>query len=199
MLQNNNINEMNNLFKYGFLSEKVGTLKLLIGLEIVQMIKFQDDSWLDFLDYLDDVNLEGYRELLDYFKYEGVLILVFNNKEEYSFFSNEELNSLCVKKEKAEEKYASYINKVVFTVNDLSGENEFKEILNKKIIEINILTTNNLSAKEYDLPSDKGLEFVFHNREKLILTHNLSIHPFVFTMLTNTEEIVEGVNVKIKI
>ena len=185
------------IFEWSILSEKENELKHLIGRKIVSMVKTSYETFQEHLNYLDEVGEINYRDRLSFFKYSyGSLLIIFDNNTEYSFGSAEDLNSIimsCEKNIKGEynKKHLAEDRSVLdkTSIFDVENNTDFKELLYQNIMSINILTTNDLSGKEQGRPSEKGIEFIFENNKKLILSHNLTENSFVFAVLTERDKI----------
>ncbi|MGB4774921.1 MAG: hypothetical protein WBP45_07115 [Daejeonella sp.] len=187
---------MDMIFEWTIPSKKENELKRLIGHKILSMVKTSYETFQEHLNYLDEVGEIDYRDRLSFFKYSyGGLLIFFDNDTEYYFGSAEDLNSVIMGCQKnINGKYnENYIldDKDVLDKTSVSDffDNDFKKILNQKIRLINILTTNNLNGKEQCVPSEKGIEFIFENNKKLILSHNLTENSFVFAVLTERDKI----------
>ncbi len=193
---------MKDIFDNNVPSEKIDELEKIIGLQISGMIKVSYETYQDHLDYLNEVGLEKYDDLTSFFKYSyGNILLIFNNGVEYSFGSAEDLNSiiLCCEKDISGNKRKAYVledTDVLEKTSVMDFDNDFRSVLNKTIISINILTSKKMNSKQQGLPSEIGLEFVFEDKTKLILSHNLTRNSFVFAVLTEDDIIPEDVIVK---
>jgi hypothetical protein len=196
--------ELSRRFKYSALSEKMDELKSFIGRKILKMDKI----------FFYDPDEYTRRDNLYHLKYEGSIVLTFEDGDEYSFFGDEGgSNSICMRLEKTTNSVGVYnysqskSNRYIFEDKDIVYkistdefiDDKYRLLLNQKIVEINILTTNNLSPKEQCVPSDKGLEFIFDNGRKLILLHNLTEDSFVFGVLTEKDRISPDTILKFKI
>lgn len=191
------MNELSETFEYAVLSKKINELKSFINQKIVKMDKI----------FFYDPKEYGRNDELNCFKYEGSIVLSFDDGREYSFFGDEGgSNSICMRLEKTNDnslsnKYIFYDRDIVYKIalSELENDNDYNSLLNMKIIVINILTTNNLTPKEQCVPSEKGLEFIFENGKKLILSNNLTENNFVFGVLTEKDNISMNTIVKFKI
>jgi len=186
-------------------SEKKEELEYLIQNKIVCMMKTSYETYEDYLDYLDQVGIYEYRDRTSFFKYSyGGVMLRFDDGSEYSFGSAEDLNSVimsCQKDSfgKKNEKYILDDKDILSLDSVLDIDYEYKNIMYKKIVEINSLTTEYLSSKEQSVPSEKGIEFLFENGNSLILAHNLTGNNFVFAVLSGYNQIAKKVIVKFKV
>jgi hypothetical protein len=182
-------------FKWDVLSTKSDSLKNLIDCKIINLAKASYETFADHLEYLDLTSQASYRDKLSFFKYSyGSLLIVFDNGIEYSFASAEDLNSviMCCQKGTDGKRNSNYImdDKDVLDIASISDfESEFGEMLNQKVMTINILTAVDLNSKQRALPSEQGIEFIFENGSKLILSHNLTENSFVFAVLSQLDKI----------
>lgn len=198
---------MDAIFEWANASEKAKELAGLLGHKIVNIIKVSYETFQQHLDYLDEVKIEGYRDEDSFFKYSyGGVLIAFDNESEYSFGSAEDLNSvvLCCQKKSTGEYNENYIlnSKDVaskISIHELEQEHDYKEITNQEIVSINILTVSNLNYKEQGIPSEQGVEFILKNDKKIIISHNLTNNSFVFSVLTELDQISPDTIVKLKI
>lgn len=186
---------MEEQFEWNVLSAKDDNLKQLIGCKVVNLVKVSYETFAAHLEYLDLIERNTYRDRLSFFKYSyGSLLIVFDDGVEYSFSSSEDLNSviMCCQKDNRGQKNDKYIleDESVLDITSVSDfESEFVEMLNQKVKAINILTALGLNSKQESLPSEQGIEFIFENGKKLILSHNLTENSFVFAVLSHIDKI----------
>ena len=186
---------MEKQFEWTVPSVKEDGLKHLIGCKVIGLIKISYETFANHLEYLDLTEQTGYRDRLSFFKYSyGSLLIIFDNGVEYSFSSAEDLNSviMCCQKDNSGQKNDKYIlaDESVLDITSVSDfESEFVDMLNQKIKSINILTTLDLNSKQESLPGEQGIEFIFDNGSKLILSHNLTENSFVFAVLSQLDKI----------
>lgn len=186
---------MERQFEWTIPSVKEDSLKHLLGCKVINLVKTSYETFAKHLEYLDLTEQTGYRDRLSFFKYSyGSLLITFDNGAEYSFASAEDLNSVIMSCQKdtlgqKNDKYILEDESVldITSVSDVKGD--FVEMLNQKVKAINILTTLGLNSKQESLPSEQGVEFIFENDNKLILSHNLTENSFVFAVLSQLDKI----------
>ncbi len=195
---------LENTFTYSVPSKKKLVLERLIHQEIVDIIKCSFESYDEYIAYLDEVKIVGYRNKESFFKYSyGVFLIIFNNKEEYSFAVADDINSIILRcqKDRFEKKYEKYILEDVdmkekISVMDLDDKNDLNKLINTKIEIINILTSNKLNPKQQALDSEQGIEFILQNDKKLILGYNLLLNSFMFALLDQDDQILTSIKIK---
>lgn len=186
---------MERLFEWTIPSVKEDSLKHLVGCKVTSLVKTSYETFANHLEYLDMTGQTDYRDRLSFFKYSyGSLLITFDNGAEYSFGSAEDLNSVIMscQKDNRGQKNDNYIleDESVLDITSVSDfESEFVELLGQKIKTINILTMLGLNSKQASLPSEQGIEFIFENGSKLILSHNLTENSFVFAVLSQLDKI----------
>lgn len=185
--------EINNIYTQGIPSEKITLLQELIGQAITSLIKYSFDTPEEYFDYLAMCEIED-KSLESAFKWNyGFLSVAFDNDTRFSFYSNEEINSVMVKLEykdgTSDPKKIEDITSAKLSIDARDLNSNYSGLLYSPVEQINILTTLGLNAKELDLPSETGLELILQNGRKLILSHNLTKDSFVFTVLTERDNI----------
>lgn len=53
-----------------------------------------------------------------------------------------------------------------------------------------------MNSKQESLPGEQGIEFIFDNGSKLILSHNLTENSFVFAVLSQLDKVTPKLIVK---
>ncbi len=186
---------MQTQFNWTIPSDNNNILENIIGKEIRSIIKASHETYSDHISYLNDVGIAGYRDQFSFFKYAlGSFIFSFSDGTECAFSSAEDLNSIIMSLQKSstQEINQNYIfddDDVLdfIKLDTIESSTDLQNTINKKITTINILTKANLNDKEKLLPSEKGVEFIFENHKKIILSHNLTENNFVFSIQTETD------------
>jgi len=185
---------MEKLFEWTIPSEKEKSLRSLIGCKIVDIVKTSYETYPEYLSYLNEVGIDYNIDKISFFKFSyGGLVIIFDNGVKCHFGSAEDLNSIIICFNDSCNDFND-AKELTFVSN--IDNNPFLKLLNYKIIKINILTRNDLNSKQKGLPSENGLEFIFKNDEKIILSHNLTDNNFVFGVLTKEDAITKNRIVK---
>jgi hypothetical protein len=197
---------MENLFCWTIPNEKKALLHQLIGCKIVDMIKISYETYHDYLNYLDEIQENSYRDKVSFFKFHfGSLFVIFDNKVECSFSIADDLNSLIMICQKSIEGriYNDYslTDKTVLdktSIFEIDKSCEISKMINQPVSKINILTLENLQGKLANVPSEMGLEFVFQNNERLSLSYNLSKNHLHF-ITCSKDDLVSNTKIKYSI
>lgn len=174
----------------------------LIGAQIKDIVKCSFETYEEYKEYLEACSIVGFDDRESFFKYgDGVLLIVFNEME-VSFTSAEDLNSIILRFEKianeVDEKYILNDDDVLDKTSILDIE-EDSDLINQKIMSIEILSRNDLSAKEQGLPSELGVRFNLSNDKSFILSHNLTQNSFVFSFLVESDKLPDELITKQKV
>lgn len=192
---------MENTLEWTVLSKKKEELRHMIGYEIVNILKISYDGFQDYLNYLDEIYENRYRDRFSYFRFHyGRLIFFLNNGIKYSFSIADDLNSLIMScEEGVDERFtmSHYLNDDTnvknISIYEFMDEKSVGEFLNQPIVSISILTMESLSGKLQYVPSEMGLEIMLQNKKKILLHHNLTIDSFFFinfdenSLISNTK------------
>lgn len=190
---------MNSDFTY--LIPSKSNINNIVGLEIKNIIKYSFETYDEFIEYLNDVGINKFHNKESFFKYSyGALLIVFNDCE-LSFVSAEDLNSLIVCYEKDTKNIIN--EKSLLKDEDVLNKTSILELdahtdlINQKVVSIDILTRNDLSPKERGLPSEVGLRFNLTNQKSFIISHNLTQNSFVFSILFKNDTLPDSVIIKL--
>ena len=167
-------------------SEKEQDLKLLIGSRITDLIKMSDETFTEYIAYLEEIGNENYKDKLSFFKFSfGGLLIQFDSGIQCYFSSAEDLNSIIIAFEADNNDFSGGTEELTHACE--VENNPFQNLLNKAIIQINILSRVDLNSKQLSTPSEVGMEFIMADDSKLVLSHNLTENNFVFGVLTEDD------------
>jgi hypothetical protein len=191
---------MDSQFEWTIPSEK--KLNYILGRKIKNIIKCSYERYQDYLDYLNLIKRKDNHDIKSFFKYSyGSVLVIFDDESEYLFSSADDLNSVILCCQKQDHIYKSdyilndtdVLEKI--TVFDIPDNYDFISLIDKVITQVNILSVSDMNYKEQGVSSEKGLEFIFDNNDKLLFSHNLTEDNFVFSILTDKDHVTSRINV----